>query len=348
MAYRATIHARFLEVLAWLGKRRWITISKEGYEASADFDTLLIESRKLGRVFAQDVQFVISHVLPALNSGGIFYPLVSPQADTMFMASEMFAHGQKTVQLSEDWCKAFAKTDLTLAFSDYAQPYPTMVVEFDQAFAQRLSTRVNGDYPRFVAIHQNRQERVLLFEIGLHKMRLARRFLYNPMDQVEAVLRNWIVLPTPGMKPEIDISDRTIDLAYRISLNAMVAMTYGTDWKQLPPTNAHRQAGKNLNKRKPGNQKAVIRRARLRRGALPVVFQFKQEVEAFKYQQRGNSQSPGHAGARKKPHWRRGHWRLQATGVGRTGREPRWIRPILINKGAFKGDLKDTTTTYTT
>lgn len=35
---------------------------------------------------------------------------------------------------------------------------------------------------------------------------------------------------------------------------------------------------------------------------------------------------------RKKPHWRRGHWRRQAYGPGRTSRKVIWIRPERINK----------------
>jgi hypothetical protein len=51
-------------------------------------------------------------------------------------------------------------------------------------------------------------------------------------------------------------------------------------------------------------------------------------------------------GASKKSHWRRGHWRRQAVGQGRAERELRWIRTVLVNADRFKGDLKDTTTTY--
>ena len=136
----------------------------------------------------------------------------------------------------------------------------------------------------------------------------------------------------------------------RIALNAIVAMTYGTEWQKLKPTRNEQQTVKNRKKQihaKNTKGKPDAMRAALRLGMMPEFFQFDQKIKAFEDHRSDSNKVSDHHGTSKKPHWRRGHWRQQAVGQGRTQRELTWIRPMLINARQFKGDLKDTTTTYT-
>jgi hypothetical protein len=44
----------------------------------------------------------------------------------------------------------------------------------------------------------------------------------------------------------------------------------------------------------------------------------------------------------KRPHWRRGHFRRQPCGHGRSQCRLVFVRPCFINAGHFHGDLADT------
>jgi hypothetical protein len=46
---------------------------------------------------------------------------------------------------------------------------------------------------------------------------------------------------------------------------------------------------------------------------------------------------------RKKPHWRRGHWRHQACGVGWTQHKYIWIEPYLVHDELVLGDTAGVT-----
>jgi hypothetical protein len=52
-------------------------------------------------------------------------------------------------------------------------------------------------------------------------------------------------------------------------------------------------------------------------------------------------QKPSHGEGHKSLHWRRGHWRNQAYGEGRTQHRLRWIMPMLIGGKDFPGDDPD-------
>ncbi len=60
------------------------------------------------------------------------------------------------------------------------------------------------------------------------------------------------------------------------------------------------------------------------------------------YDRVGQSVSECGDGAAKKPHWRRGHYRRQCVGKGRTMSKLVFIKPMFIGADSFEGDLADT------
>ncbi|NJL70179.1 MAG: hypothetical protein HC888_00595 [Candidatus Competibacteraceae bacterium] len=56
--------------------------------------------------------------------------------------------------------------------------------------------------------------------------------------------------------------------------------------------------------------------------------------------------SLGEDGKPVKPHWRRGHWRMQRYGVGLGQTKKTFIKPVFVNSHLFKGSLFDSTTSY--
>jgi hypothetical protein len=348
MPYSGKVPANRIDAFAWLGKTNWITPTAQGYRRSGELQAILNKSLQFGRGFANEVRDIINLSLVEQTPNDPRPASRTLYSDIYFMSSKVLATGQKTIQLSQEWCEAFENTELTLQFKDYRQPFPTMVIEFPANYAENKFVPGAGDYPEFVAVHHEEQERVLIFEMVFRQGQLTTLIPYRLDDEIESILHKLVVVPLDDVGFEKVGTEAFLVPFLRIALNAIVAMIYGTEWQKLERTRNERQTRKKLTTQTHAKDKAAAMKARLRLGTLPEYFQFDQTIKAFDEQQRSHDEEPDGDGTHKKTHWRRGHWRQQAVGPGRTLRELRWIRPMLINAGQFKGDLKDTTTTYTT
>jgi len=64
----------------------------------------------------------------------------------------------------------------------------------------------------------------------------------------------------------------------------------------------------------------------------PILYAFAEEVVVFHRETREeNGEGNGVGGWTVKPHWRRGHWRLQPCGPGRSERRRIAIPSVLVN-----------------
>ena len=351
MPYSRKVPNNRVEPLAWLGKTNWITPTKDGYRWSRDdIQGILDRSLQYGRNFAYEVRDIINLSVFEQTSVGLRPARQTLYSNIFFMASKVLATGQKTIQLSQEWCEAFENTGLTLQFKDYRQPFPTMVIELPANYAEAKFVPGAGDYPEFVAVHHEEGERILLFEIVFHHSQMTTLLPYRLDSEIESTLDGFGIGTGDDVGFDTAGTEGFLIPFLRIALNAIVAMTYGTEWQKLEPTRNEQQTVKNLKKQihgkntKHSNDAA---KAKLRFGAMPEIFQFDQKIKAFEDHRSDSNTGSEQNGTPKKTHWRRGHWRWQAVGHGRTQHELRWIRPMLINSHQFKGDLKDTTATYT-
>jgi hypothetical protein len=342
--YITRVPGNRIEPLAWLGKTDWLRPTANGFRYSRPaLQRLLDESVRYGRTFAHEVRDILYlSTSPGVErySGG-----VSSQeyASIFYMASKVLATGQKTVRLSSEWCEAFEQTELTLQFADYKQPYPTMLVELPSDYATARFVPGAAEYPRLVGLHHCEEAGVLLVEVVFKGAQSHLSIPYRPDGVIEDVLRNLDVREKDAAPFPIEGSESYLAAFLRVALNAMTAMVYRTDWRKSEPTAPGPQ------RRRGGGWRgaAEARRAKLRLAVGPEVYSFDQTVRAFEEDtQTPPAGGPERPGTPKKPHWRRGHWRQQAVGEGRDQREYRWIRPTLVNAARFRGDPKDTTTTY--
>ena len=349
MPYISKVPVHRIAPLAWLGKTDWLIPSDGGYRWSkANLQAILDRSSALGRGFAGEVREIVNLAVFEHGPGGPRPSSRTIYSDLYFMSSKVLATGQKTLRLSPEWCEAFENTELTLRFKDYRQPFPTMVIEFPANYAQAKFVPGEGVYPECVAVHHEEDEQVLMFEIVFRTGQLTTLIPYRLDDDIESVFQKLVAVPLDEIGFNLHGIEAAVTPFLRITLNAVVAMIYGSDWHKLDPTKIERQTRKRLKTQAHAKDKFAAQKARLRIDMLPEYFQFDQTIKAFEEQEMYTNESPESAGSHKKTHWRRGHWRQQVFGPGRTLRELRWIRPTLINAGLFKGDLKDTTTTYKT
>jgi hypothetical protein len=76
---------------------------------------------------------------------------------------------------------------------------------------------------------------------------------------------------------------------------------------------------------------------------IPIYYDFEQKIHLATYE---SSTHSGHSGIHLKPHWRRGFYKMQPFGVGRTGRKRIRIAPVLVNSHLFGGNFSQTKVEY--
>ena len=170
------------------------------------------------------------------------------------------------------------------------------------------------------------------------------RHQYDGVDAIESVLAPERM--NASSEADLQVCQRCLHL-FRITLNAMRAMTYGKDWKETPLSKSELKARMIFKKQMRKLGSADRAKAQLRLGTLPTYFEFDQKIPAFEDHRTPQGQAILHGCNAKKPHWRKGHWRQQRTGEGRNESTRVWIKPILINSDRFVGGLKDTKVTFT-
>jgi hypothetical protein len=124
----------------------------------------------------------------------------------------------------------------------------------------------------------------------------------------------------------------------RVTLNFGLLMTYYgvRDRGPIDPVSHDRH----IRNARRLNQAKAERAGRLLDTEINLI-EFEQNVVVYDRQEIARSDSEGEASPRR-PHWRRGHFRRQPYGHGRSSRKLVFIKPILINAHRFQGDIADT------
>lgn len=84
--------------------------------------------------------------------------------------------------------------------------------------------------------------------------------------------------------------------------------------------------------------------ARDRIATAVTVAEFAQQVTVR--ETRHGDNAGDHTGNEVKPHWRRGHWRMQHHGAGNALLKRVLIKPVLVRADRFVGDVADTEACY--
>jgi hypothetical protein len=79
----------------------------------------------------------------------------------------------------------------------------------------------------------------------------------------------------------------------------------------------------------------------------PVVWGFAQDVVLHNERSEHSAGPHEDTGREMPPHWRRGHWRMQAYGEKGLLRKRLFIKPVLVNKHLVAGPTAATSTSYT-
>lgn len=250
----------------------------------------------------------------------------------LFVQSKLISDGPKVLRPTAEQCEAVEHVDVNVSFDEYEQPFPVILVEVPEAFRRGLSLRFGIPCPRFVMTFHDKISRYIV-----------SMCLFGPGEAGTFI----VISPRPEWKNIEDalhlclVDDGPVvqlgEVLDRIAINFGLLLTrFGA--KDCGPTDSKAYAKQQeIAQRKKGRK---AERARRLLAATVNLLDFEQQV-VFCDKSPVSAESTGE-GKGKRPHWRRGHFRRQSCGEGRSERKLIFVRPCFINAGLFNGDRADT------
>jgi hypothetical protein len=268
-----------------------------------------------------------------------------------YVMSRTLAEGPKLFTFDALTCEALENFDLNVATADYLQPFPSVVIELPQDNTKkRVVPFEEGTHaPDFLIARHEPDAGCVMVTMHLSSQQVLTRLLkLDPAWTLEEMwlkgARAWDAEHSLGMTPEETALGNALS---KMALNVcLLATAYGV--RCLGPANpSHYERLKRYAQlaRKRGREQ--LERAEADLWTAPVRYAFAQEVTLYQKEPgEFRAAANGTGGWTVCPHWRRGHWRSQACGPGRSERRRVAIPSVLVNGHLFVGSAADTLVTY--
>jgi hypothetical protein len=216
---------------------------------------------------------------------------------------------------------------LNIAAADLSQPFPACVVEFPADYAERriIPSPVDAKpvQPGFVITCQENGLLVVLVVLPGARGEWDCFTSMSSRSLLEERLADPVATP---FIPYI-----------RVALNyLMLATGIARPVGRSEPSRA-RQLDRQIRKARREHRVDRLHRLRNELRQMPTVYELAQEIRLFDVEPRAADATPEGSGPPTRPHWRRGHWRRVAAGVGRAERRLAFIRPVLVNSHLLGG-----------
>jgi hypothetical protein len=266
-----------------------------------------------------------------------------------YVLFEMIRKGPKALNLPERYIAPLLNTDLNLGIADYNQPFDFMCVNLPTDFINKYTAEYEDDAlgngpgkhsPECVMVCHNQEAQVLILHVTFTSNQAITAMLNNNEDieqQINATLQ-----ATLTGSASIDESETiAAGAAAKIALNAMLLAE--NNLRGIGPYNEsyyNRLKKQSQNKHTTDAQK---RTNEIELATHPFIYEIDQNVQTY-----NKSDGSEHGGTRggNKPHWRRGHYRLQRHGKGLEFQKRLRIPPVLVNSHLFLGNNIDSKVTY--
>jgi hypothetical protein len=202
--------------------------------------------------------------------------------------------------------------------------------------------------PDFMIVRHEPEAGCVLVTMHLTSHQVLTRLLkLDPSWSLEEMwakgARTWDAKDTLGMTPEETALGSSLT---KLALNVcLMATAYSV--KCLGAANpSHHERLKRYSKlaRKRGQEQ--LEKAEMEVRMMAVRYAFAQEVTLYRRERVVDQHGDGEGGWTVSPHWRRGHWRSQPFGAGRSERRRIAIPSVLVNGHLFVGSHADTMATY--
>lgn len=268
-----------------------------------------------------------------------------------YVVSRTLAEGPKVFAFSDALtCEALENFDLSVATTDYLQPFPSVVIELPPDYTKKRVVPFDAGThaPDFIIVRHEPDAGCVLVTIHLTSHQVLTRLLkldlaWTLEEMWDKGKRAWSAKDTLDMTPEeAALGSALTKLALNVCL---LATAYGI--RCLGPANpSHYERLKRYAQlaRKRGREQ--LERAEMEVQTAPVRYAFAQEVTLYRREQATGQHGAGEGGWTVSPHWRRGHWRSQVCGHGRQERRRVAIPSVLVNGHLFVGAASDTVATY--
>ena len=250
----------------------------------------------------------------------------------LFVKSKFIADGPKVLRPTAAQCEALEHVDVNLSFDEYEQPFTVLVVEIPEDYRCHIAERFGHRCPRLVMLFHDRATQYIVPSCESGPAEPMTMTILSPRTKWNSIEDALQLCPVAD-GPDIRLGK----VLYRIAINFGLLLTrYGTvDRGPVDPVAFEKQ--QESARRRKGWK--ADRARRLVENTVNLI-DFEQEVIFFD-KPCSTATATGN-GASKKPHWRRGHFRRQPCGDGRTKRQLIFIRPCFVNSEVFGGELADT------
>lgn len=275
--------------------------------------------------------------------------------------TQALAYGPKVLRLRNLDFAILEQTDVNLHICDYTQPYKTIIVELPEAYQDTkevpdiLNGMVNFLNYRFhsdrhkpvcaVVCHEKSIEAIMV-TVYMETADCYSILLSEADLTIEEQIEKKIALgPFDKSLPIHQEESIMYKQVIKAALNACLFADEMGMKKDGSNNEKHRRRLEHfVDVARKSNDKKRLAKAQRELNSIPIYYSFEQEVKLIT-ETPPRPDGDGNGGWYVKPHWRRGHYRMQRHGKGLTEKKRLRIEAVFVNEWLYKGDGKDAKTT---
>lgn len=266
-----------------------------------------------------------------------------PSVIETFLYSQIFYHGPKVFRPSKLQCEALENVEVNLSFDEYAQPFPTIIVEIPDNYERLIPCEQAGEirldaeglYPMehrvaFVVLNWNPSRKILAAGGYFTSGQCYTRFFWqrNPGETIENALTESQSLELPGSMSSSNAESVAFAKALQVALNAAnMLMIFGHRTASSNKKYTERCA-KHISTQEKAKNPVKLNNARRELKLIPLLMELREPVITH-VEEKENSSI---VGTIIRPHWRKGYWKQQPHGPGNTLRKRILIPAVMVNK----------------
>jgi hypothetical protein len=269
----------------------------------------------------------------------VFQMGASSCIETLVM-SRTLAQGPKLFTFDALTCEALENFELSLSTTDYSQPFPSVVIELPADYTRKRVVPFDAGQhsPDFVIVRHEPEAQCVMVVMHMTSHQAMTRLLkldsaWTLEEMWAKGKRTWDASDSLDMTPEETVLGSALS---KMALNVcLMATAYGV--RCLGPSNpSHYERLKRYVKVAAKKGRERLERAEMDVLMAPVRYAFAEDVTLF-HRETGEGWSDK-GGWTVTPHWRRGHWRWQPCGPGRSERRRIAIPSVLVNAHKLVGE----------
>jgi hypothetical protein len=313
-------------------RKKALTVSR--HESRVRFDFSYGGLSKIGQEFLE--------IATSMGTAGVV---------DCFCSINFFSEGPKIFRPSVEQCQAMENVSATLSLEHYEQPFPTMAIELPKDYYERKTAEGISPEGNYRTVAQpigciltflRDVPALYVTTIWSNYLSISRVFHhFAGKATLEDVIVSGKKLDNSGeISPE---EEAVVSQVLRIGINSMILLThYGCKSEGPANPSLYERQERYVKVAKKKGDPDRLEQARIELSSHPFLYGFKQEVTL--HESHGKTEGE-FTGKHVRPHWRRGHYRMQPHGPAMSLRKLLYIKPVLVHSDQV-ADVSNTTTIY--